>query len=124
MTHSTHSPLVLHALQHVTPERLQKAVEGLVNRTYTITLASQSEPELRGFVINGDGQEYGVVLSEGQAFCSCKDAMYRKGICKHAVALALYVIRHPKAEATREAPEEQPYNLKLAKVRPGFAFSA
>jgi hypothetical protein len=44
-------------------------------------------------VANGDGKEYGVVLSEGQASCSCRDALYRKVICKHAVVLALQVIR-------------------------------
>jgi uncharacterized Zn finger protein len=115
-------------LAKVKGQRLQKAVEGLVSGVYTITVTGQSEQELRGFVANGDGQEYGVVLSEGQAFCSCKDAMYRKGICKHAVALALHVIRIPKAEAkpteTAEELEKQPVNLKLGKVRKGFAFSA
>ena len=108
------------------PGRLQKAVEGFVSGAYTITLTEQSEAEVRGFVTNGDRQEYGLVLSEGQTFCSCKDAMYRKGICKHAVALALYVIRTPSAEiqpAETEA-DERPVNLKLGKVRKDFAFSA
>ena len=52
--------------------------------------------------------------------------MYRKGICKHAVALAPHVIRTPKVEAkpAETEAEEQPVNLKLAKVRKGFAFSA
>ena len=90
---------------------------------YTITVASQSETELRGFVANGDGKEYGVVFSEDRAFCSCPDAMYRKGICKHVVVLALFTIRNPQPEQT-EKPTEQPVNLKLGKVRKGFAFSA
>jgi uncharacterized Zn finger protein len=108
-------------LAKVDGQRLQRAVEGLVSGAYMVTITEQSEVEVRGFVANGDGKEYGVVLSEGQSFCSCKDAMYRKGICKHAVALALYVIRTPKTEAE---PEERPVNLKLGKVRKGFAFSA
>lgn len=95
--------------------RLQKAVEGLVSGAYTITLASQSETELRGFVANGDGKEYGVVLSESTAYCGCKDAIYRHGVCKHAVALALHVIRSPKAETKYEEP--QPVNLSLGKMR-------
>lgn len=41
-------------------------------------------------------------------------------MCKHAVALALHVIRTPKAEAQ----EERPYNLKLTKTRPGWVASA
>jgi uncharacterized Zn finger protein len=95
-------------LATVEPKRLQKAVEGLVSSAYTITVAQQSEAEIRGFVANG--QEYGVVLSEGQAFCSCKDAMYRHTVCKHAVALALFVIRRPQTEAKAqaEAEEEKP----------------
>lgn len=92
--------IATHTLATVEGERLQRAVEGLVSRAYAISLALQTEVEIRGFVKNGDGKEYGVVLSEGQAFCSCKDAMYRKGICKHAVALALYVIRHPQEKQT------------------------
>jgi predicted nucleic acid-binding Zn finger protein len=97
-------------------------VEGLVSGAYSIILASQSETEIRGFVSNGDGKEYGVVLSEGRAFCSCKDAMYRKGICKHAVVLALHVIRTPQTEAETEV--ERPVNLTLGKVRKGFVFPA
>src|SRR2546426_11045351 len=98
-------------LAKVEPGRLQKAVEGLVSGAYTITLASQSAEEIRGFVANGDGKQYGVVLTEGHAFCSCPDAMYRKEICKHAVVLTLHVIRRPKAEEQEE--EKQLGNLKL-----------
>ena len=103
-------------LAKVEAQRLQKAVEGLISGIYTITLASQTEEEIRGFVMNGDGKEYGVVLSEGQSFCGCRDAVYRKGICKHAVALALYVIRNPQKKVKAEETP-RPYNLKLAKVR-------
>jgi uncharacterized Zn finger protein len=109
-------------LAKVEASRLQKAVEGLVSGAYAITLARQSEAEIRGFVANGDGKEYGVVLGEGQSFCGCKDAIYRHGICKHAVALALHVIRNPKTATKAEEP--QPVNLKLAKVRPDFSWSA
>ena len=108
-------------LAKVDNERLQRGVEGLASGAYHITLASQTETEIRGFVANGDGKEYGVVLSEGQAFCSCKDAMHRKGVCKHSVALALYVIRNPKAEVKTEEPAEAtlpPITLpKLARRR-------
>jgi predicted nucleic acid-binding Zn finger protein len=81
-----------------TPERLKRAVDGLCDGTLTCTLASADETEIRGFVRNGDSKEYGVVISAAQTFCSCKDAMYRKGICKHVVALALYAIRNPRQE--------------------------
>src|SRR5215510_13361853 len=111
-----------YVLAKVEAQRLQKAVEGMVSGAYTITVTGQDERELRGFVVNGDGREYGVVLSEGYAFCSCKDAMYRKGLCKHAVVLALHVIRMPQTEAGTQ--EERPINLKLGKVRKDFTYSA
>jgi hypothetical protein len=99
-------------LAKVEAQRLQKAVEGLVSGAYAITLASQSETELRGFVTNGDGTQYGVVLTEGQAFCSCKDAIYRKGICKHAVVLALYAIRNPQEASPQEQPLHTGYRVQ------------
>jgi len=104
-------------LAKVEAGRLQKAVEGLVSGVYRITLTGQVEGEIRGFVANGDGKEYGVVLSEEHAFCSCPDAMYRKGVCKHAVVLALHVIRTPYEQ---QSTEERPVNLKLTRTRPGW----
>ena len=49
--------LTTHILATVEKGRLQKAVEGLVSGAYTITLASQNEAEIRGFVANGDGKQ-------------------------------------------------------------------
>ncbi|MGH7966726.1 MAG: SWIM zinc finger family protein [Candidatus Binatia bacterium] len=101
-------------LAKVEAGRLGKAVEGLANGAYSVTLAQQGEEEIRGFVTNGDGKEYGVVLSADGAFCSCKDAMYRRGICKHAVVLALYTIRTPTAE---DKPQTEAGLPKLARMR-------
>src|SRR5262244_1448126 len=94
-------------LAKVDGPRLQKAVEGLVSGAYIVSVTEQGETEVRGFVANGDGKQYGVVLTEEHAFCSCPDAMYRKAVCKHAAALALHVIRAPKVEAEEE---ERPVN--------------
>ena len=102
--------------------RLAKAAEGYASGAYIITVTGQSEAEVSGFVANGDGTQYGVVLTEARAFCSCPDAMFRHTVCKHAVVLALHVIRTPKTEAKEE--EEQPVNLNLVKTRRGFAFAA
>src|SRR5215471_17956470 len=107
-------------LAKVEPGRLAKAAEGYATGTYTITVTAQSETEVRGFVANGDGKEYGVVLTEARAFCSCPDAMFRHTTCKHAVVLALHVIRTP----TEEAKEARPVSLKLGRVRPGWTACA
>ena len=100
MTHITsHSPLVLAVLQHVTVDRLQKAVTALAEGSLTMTLTRQTENEIRALVKNGEGKEYGVALTEAQVFCSCPDALYRGSVCKHATTLALAVLRGEVKEA-------------------------
>lgn len=89
----------INTLAKVDNERLQRGVKGLVSGVYTITLIEHSDSEVRGLVRIGDGIEYGVVLTDGRAFCSCKDALYRNVVCKHSVALSLYAIRNPQAPA-------------------------
>lgn len=98
-------------LAAVDNERLQRSVEGLVSGVYAITVLRNSATEISAIVKNGDGNSYRVTLTESRAFCACKDATYRKIICKHATALALHMIRNPTA-----AEEKEP-NLKLARVR-------
>ena len=80
-------------LAKVEAGRWQKAVEAWASGAYTISITGQSEQEVRGFVANGDGKEYGVTLAEGRSFCGCRDHMFRGGICKHMLALALHVTR-------------------------------
>lgn len=99
MTLSSIHALVLHTIQDVTTDRLHKAVCGLADVTLTITLTRQSDAEIRALVKNGTGSEYGVTLTQTLIACSCKDALYRGGICKHGVAVALYVLRTPKPRA-------------------------
>jgi uncharacterized Zn finger protein len=121
---SSHHLLALTVLKTVSPDRLQKAITALVDNSMTILLTRQTEAEIRALVQNSEGKEYGVTITDGAITCSCRDALYRGVVCKHAVALALYTIRTPQAEAITEAEEERPVNLKLAKVRPGWTFSA
>jgi uncharacterized Zn finger protein len=103
-------------LAKVENERLQRGVEGLTAGAYTIALARQTEQEVSAYVTNGDGKTYSVTLTEGRSFCGCGDNMFRGKTCKHAVALALYVIRQPQAvKPVEEAPK--PLNLKLTRVR-------
>jgi hypothetical protein len=110
-----HSTLVLTVLQHVTVERLQKAVTALSDRSLTLTLTRQTEAEIRALVKNGEGKEYGVTLTEAGTFCSYPDALYRGITCKHATVLALTILRTPCLQ--EEQPAESAPNLKLARVR-------
>lgn len=127
-TITSHHPLVFTVLQQVSTDRLHRAVNALAEGTMTITLTWHSEAEIRALVKNGEGIEYGVTLTDALTTCSCKDSLYRGVVCKHAVALALHVIRAPQAlrteEELREQQEEWAYNLKLVKTRPGWTHPA
>jgi uncharacterized Zn finger protein len=103
-----------HTLARVDNERLQRGVEGLASGAYSITITRYSEDEISAFVANGDGKDYSVVLTATRSFCGCRDAMFRGKTCKHAVSLALYVIRTPETEMKTEMPAP---DLSLAKVR-------
>ena len=105
-------------LATVDTERLQRGVEGLASGAYIITVTRQTESEISAYVANGDGKQYSVTLIEGRSFCGCGDSMHRGKTCKHSVALALHVIRTPQPEVRKE---ETAPNLKLEKVRVGFA---
>jgi hypothetical protein len=111
--------LTLSILATVDPHRLLKATEALVNGSLTVTLTNVDAESIEGFVKNGDNVEYSVVLTPSRTFCSCRDAMFRRGICKHQAILSLYALRHGAvAEVEEKAPAP---NLKLGKARAGFA---
>jgi hypothetical protein len=92
-------PFILTVLQHVSPERLQKAVNALVEGSMTITLTRHTETEIRALVKNHEGQQYGMALTEAGVFCSCLDSLYRGAVCKHVTTLVLAVLRGEVKEA-------------------------
>lgn len=108
-------------LARVEDKRFHKAVEGVRNGAYHVTVTLRTEEEARGFVRNDNDKEYGCTITAAGAFCSCPDALYRGGICKHSVALALQVVRTPKAQVQTEQKERPLYDLKLVRTQPDFA---
>ena len=86
-------------LARVEDQKFHKAVEGIRNGAYQMTITRRTPEEVRGFVKKNDGKEYGCTITEVGAWCSCPDALYRGGICKHAVVLALDVLRTPEIRA-------------------------
>ena len=111
------SPLLSSILATVEAGRLAKAAAALAHGAVTVTLTKGDAESIEGFVQNSDGVAYRVVLTPARAYCSCRDALFRRGICKHQALLSLYALRHG-AVSVVEAPAP---NLKLTKVRPGFA---
>src|SRR5215468_3243158 len=96
--HLSHRLLVLTVLQHVSADRLQRAVTALADGSITITPTRTTPNDIRALVKNCDGQEYGCTITEGVTTCSCKDALYRGVICKHVTVLALSVLRTTQEE--------------------------
>jgi uncharacterized Zn finger protein len=96
-------------------KRFEKAATALRNGEYAIELTYVDHSQVRAYVTNGDGQRYGVVIVDGGASCSCKDAMYRGGICKHSVALAVKVLQDGVTIPDAPAP-----NLTLKKMSRTF----
>ena len=103
--------LTLSTVQQVSLERLQRAVSDLADGSLTVHLTRQNERELRALVTNGDGKEYGVTLMDTLVTCSCKDALYRGGICKHATAVAVHVLRSAPATQEKPAPPKPIFHL-------------
>ena len=97
-TTNPHHLFVLTVLQHVSTDRLQRAVNALADGSLTVTLTRQTEAEIRALVKNGEGKEYGATLTTTGVFCSCPDALYRGVTCKHAAVLALTVLRAPQPQ--------------------------
>ena len=108
-------------LARVEDKRFHKAVEGMRNGAYHVLVTLHTKEEARGFVRSGNGKEYGCTITDAGGFCSCPDALYRGGICKHSVALALHVVRTPKDKVQKKQKERPVYNLKLARTSPDFA---
>src|SRR5215217_3158938 len=104
-------PFILTVLQQVSTDRLQKAVTALVEGEMSITVTRQTPTEIRALVQNGDGKEYGVTLTGSLTACSCKDSLYRGGICKHGVAVALHVLRTPQPKTAAPAPQFPTFHL-------------
>jgi len=91
---TSHASLIVPPLRYCTPDRLQRAVDGLFDGTLTVvSLTHQAEGEIRGLVKNGDGCAYTVTLTPEGATCNCGDCTYRNTVCKHIVAVALSIPR-------------------------------
>ena len=111
MTQFPLSALVLTILQQASSDRLQRAVYGFADGSLIMTLTRQSEAEIRALVKTGDGKEYGVTLTESLIACSCKDALYRGGICKHGIAVVLHVLRTPQSKIEASVPQFPMFHL-------------
>ena len=88
-------PFLLTVLQRVSADRLQKAVNALAEDSLSIALTRQTPTEIRALVKNGANLEYGLTLTPSLITCSCRDALYRGVVCKHAAVVALHLLRTP-----------------------------
>ena len=107
----TQPAFILYPLQQVSTKRLQRAVNALATGSMTVTLTRQDHSEVRAWVTCGGIVRYGVTLTPALAFCSCKDALYRGVVCKHAVVVALHVLRTPQPKTAAPVPQFPMFHL-------------
>jgi len=81
--------------------RLQKAAHGLQSGTMDVLIERRTDGAVWGLVRNGEEKVYSVHVAGDAASCSCPDYMFRRALCKHALALCLYAIDHPEEGAER-----------------------
>jgi uncharacterized Zn finger protein len=98
-------------LAKVDMARLQKAARGLQAGTLQVPIEGRTDGAVWGLVRNGEDTVYTVHVAGDAASCSCPDHMFRRALCKHALALCLYAIEHP------EEGEEKKPDLRLRKMR-------
>src|SRR5262245_48606243 len=85
---------LLATLREVTPDRHNRAVQGLRDHSLTVTLVRQDNAEIRALVRNGEAKEYRVIINDAGALCSCPDAFYRgRDHCKHVAAVCIVCLR-------------------------------
>jgi predicted nucleic acid-binding Zn finger protein len=84
---------ILATLREVTPDRHNRAVQGLRDHSLTVTLVKQSDAEIRALVHNGEQKEYRVIINDAGTICSCPDAFYHRGPCKHVAAVSLFCLQ-------------------------------
>ena len=105
--------MLLTILSKAESARLLKATEGLCTGTYHVTVTRRSAEEIQGVVLNGQGTEYHVAVWAGWAICSCPDSRHRGAVCKHALALVLYAIRHPADLPQNEQHDPAPLPARM-----------
>src|ERR1041384_2341199 len=84
---------LLSTLREVSLDRHNRAVQGLNDHTLTVALVKHSGAEIRALVRNGDAKEYRVIINDAGALCSCPDAFYHRGPCKHVAAVCVTCLR-------------------------------
>jgi hypothetical protein len=77
----------------------------------TVTLTRQEPRAVRAWVTCGGLVRYGVTLTPALAVCSCKDALYRGVVCKHAVVVAVHVLRTPPSQTAAPLPQFPTFHL-------------
>jgi hypothetical protein len=86
-------------IEEAEEKRLKRALTGLFNETYRMRNLKQKESEVKAYVSNGDGKDYGVAISESQVLCHCPDYFFtNEGICKHILMLSFALLANDQRE--------------------------
>jgi uncharacterized Zn finger protein len=109
--------LILEVLRRVPLDRIQKAIAGLMNNSMKVTIDVQKRRGLWASVEGDSGQTYTVIIVETSLICSCRDAEYRDGACKHLAAAVLYVLRATPPEELQDPEEEAQSRRESSRIK-------
>jgi uncharacterized Zn finger protein len=85
-------------------ERLKRALAGLFYGDYRVRALEQKNGEVRAYISNKDGKDYGVAINESETFCHCPDYFFtNESICKHILMLSFILLSRIRREESSSA---------------------
>jgi len=92
-------------IERADKERLERALAGLLYGDYRVKALEQKDDEVRAYISNKKGKDYGVAINESEVLCHCPDYFFtNESICKHILMLSfatLLKIRREEKGSTR-----------------------
>ncbi len=86
-------------IERVDKGRLERALAGLFYEGYRVRVLEQKNSEIRAYISNGEGKNYGVAINESEAFCHCPDYFFtNESICKHIIMLSFILLSRMRRE--------------------------
>lgn len=87
-------------IERADKERLDKALAGLLDGAYKVRALEWRIGEIRAYISNREGKDYGVAINDSKAFCYYPDYSFtNEGICKPILMLLLDLLSKTQHES-------------------------
>jgi predicted nucleic acid-binding Zn finger protein len=98
-------------IERADKERLERALAGIFYGDYRVRGLEQKDDEVRAYVSNKDGKDYGVAINESEAFCHCPDYFFtNESICKHILMLSFTLLSKIRREEKLDAADRSSHS--------------